>query len=141
MTATQATAYGLTTNELRDAEERWARAKLPVGLLHALLALDHRSAKAPRQAVARLIERGAAGRHEDMVVEAPLRVLDPDHREAVMRELFLRAQGQTLLLVTPEEVPLTRGTVRDKVAQRFVLVRDGKGERSRISEDERLHDA
>lgn len=79
--------------------------------------------------------RKAAGAGLPMVVEAPLRVLDPLHRESVLRELLCQYPGQMLLLVTPEEIPKgNEYLIRDRVSRRLILVRNRDSEVSDVVE-------
>jgi len=67
--------------------------------------------------------REASGVHLPMVVEAPLRVLDPDHKRRVVSELLARAKGQVVLLVTPEELSNDFDyQIRTRIAQRLQIV-------------------
>lgn len=79
--------------------------------------------------------RQASGVSIPLVVEAPLRVLDPIHRDSVLRELLSQYQGQLLLLVTPEEIPAAHDSqFKDRVNHRFKLVRRGDKEVSDIED-------
>lgn len=46
-----------------------------------------------------------AGCRFPLVLEAPLKPLDPDHQEAVLRHFLTAYSGQTVLLVKPGEIP------------------------------------
>ncbi|MEW6218612.1 MAG: AAA family ATPase [Thermodesulfobacteriota bacterium] len=77
--------------------------------------------------------REAAGARLPMVIEAPLRVLDPEHREAVLREMLAKCTAQMVLLVTPEEIPAHPSySIRNQVAQRLKMIRGGSGEQTDI---------
>lgn len=77
--------------------------------------------------------REAAGARLPMVIEAPLRVLDPEHREAVLREMLAKCSAQMILLVTPEEIPANPSySLRNQVAQRMKMIRRGSGEQTEI---------
>lgn len=79
--------------------------------------------------------RQASGVSLPLVVEAPLRVLDPVHREAVLREVLSQYPGQLLILVTPEEIPRNQEhLIMERVSQRFRLIRRGDGEVSDIED-------
>lgn len=77
--------------------------------------------------------RKVAGVRLPMVIEAPLRVLDPEHREAVLREMLSKCPGQMLLLLTPDEMPQQSAYhIRTRVAQRFTLTRVGESEETEV---------
>jgi DNA sulfur modification protein DndD len=80
--------------------------------------------------------RQASGRELPLVVEAPLKPLDPVHTDKVIRHAFQTASGQTILLLKPEEIPAAhQDTLVSRTGQRFVLQRpDPHREISLISE-------
>jgi DNA sulfur modification protein DndD len=66
----------------------------------------------------------ASGRSLPLVVEAPVKPLDPVHTERVIRHAFRAASGQTVLLLKPDEVPTEhREALLSRTGQRFVLER------------------
>ena len=68
--------------------------------------------------------RKASGRELPLVVEAPLKPLDPVHTDKVVRHAFQTASGQTILLLKPEEIPPAhRAALETRAGQRFVLHR------------------
>ena len=70
--------------------------------------------------------RKVAGPGLPLVVEAPLRVLDPVHRSSVLREILCLYPDQMILLLTPEEIPAELAPeIRDRVSRRLFLMRDG----------------
>ena len=70
--------------------------------------------------------RKVAGPGLPLVVEAPLRVLDPVHRSSVLREILCLYPDQMILLLTPEEIPSELAPeIRDRVSRRLFLMRDG----------------
>jgi DNA sulfur modification protein DndD len=85
--------------------------------------------------------REASGVHLPMVVEAPLRVLDPDHKRKVVSELLAGAKGQMVLLVTPEELSDSFDyQIRTRIAQRLQIVPSiSGGECREIREKEKDH--
>lgn len=73
--------------------------------------------------------RKAAGSGLPLMVEAPLRVLDPVHRSSVLKEILCQYPGQMILLLTPEEIPDELAPViRDRVGRKLFLIRDGSEE-------------
>jgi hypothetical protein len=54
-------------------------------------------------------------------MEAPLKPLDPEHQDRVVRELLVGRDHQTILLVKPGEIPASLAPlVETRVARRFV---------------------
>jgi len=72
--------------------------------------------------------RRASGRNLPLVVEAPLKPLDPEHADKVIRHAFRRTSQQTILLVKPEEIPRSHSSaLLARVGQRFELHRPEPG--------------
>jgi DNA sulfur modification protein DndD len=70
--------------------------------------------------------RKVAGPGLPLIVEAPLRVLDPVHRSSVLREILCLYPDQMILLLTPEEIPAELAPeIRDRVSRKLFLMRDG----------------
>jgi DNA sulfur modification protein DndD len=70
--------------------------------------------------------RKVAGPGLPLVVEAPLRVLDPVHRSSVLREILCLYPDQMILLLTPDEIPAELAPeIRDRVSRKLSLMRDG----------------
>ena len=80
--------------------------------------------------------RSASGYRFPLFVEAPLKTLDPIHHAHVVREFLTRFNGQTILLVKPEELDVADGSMlRTRLGQLFRIARDGSGkEVSRVIE-------
>ncbi len=80
----------------------------------------------------------ASGCRFPLVLEAPLKPLDSDHQEAVMRHFLTGYPGQTLLLVKPGEIPQEYMRLcRDRLATSLRLVRpDAREERTGIVADD-----
>jgi len=72
--------------------------------------------------------RQASARSLPLVIEAPLKPLDPVHAEKVINHAFKSTFGQTILLLKPEEIPPAhREVMASRVGQRFVLERPDPG--------------
>jgi len=66
----------------------------------------------------------ASGRSLPLIVEAPLKPLDPVHTTGVLTHFFANHTGQSILLLKPSELPATMApTVAPKVGQKIVLKR------------------
>lgn len=64
-----------------------------------------------------------------LVLEAPLKPLDADHQEAVLRHFLTAYPGQTILLVKPGEIPAAYMELcRERIATRLQLIRPEPGE-------------
>lgn len=106
--------------------------------------LDHSGAPVPagrstgeRAVLALSVVHGlqrASGRRLPLVIEAPLKPLDPEHTRRVVTNVFADHDGQTILLVKPGEVqPPLMEKLEFRVGQRFELVRpDSAVERSDV---------
>ena len=67
--------------------------------------------------------RSAAGAKFPLMIEAPLKPLDPLHQFAVAQHLFNSYSGQVVLLVKPHEIPKELEYLQtQRVGQRFELV-------------------
>lgn len=68
--------------------------------------------------------QGASGLEFPLVMEAPLKPLDPVHQTKVVTELLASRGHQTILLVKPGEIPeYLMGVVSARVGRRFTLRR------------------
>jgi len=66
----------------------------------------------------------ASGRSLPLIVEAPLKPLDPVHTTGVLTHFFANHTGQSILLLKPSELPATMApTVAPRVGQKLVLKR------------------
>jgi DNA sulfur modification protein DndD len=66
----------------------------------------------------------ASGRSLPLLVEAPLKTLDPEHTEKVLRHFYSGRQGQVVMLVKPDEVPpALRPIVAARVGHHLVVRR------------------
>ena len=79
--------------------------------------------------------RAAAGSQFPLIIEAPLKPLDPLHQEAVARHLFKDYAGQVILLVKPDEIPKDLAFLeKQRVARRFEVCQSANGRQSGIQE-------
>jgi DNA sulfur modification protein DndD len=78
----------------------------------------------------------ASGRRIPLIVEAPLKPLDPVHTDKVIRHAFQSTAGQTVLLLKPEEIPAYhKAAVAPRIGQRFVLERPDPGKEASVVKD------
>ena len=82
--------------------------------------------------------RVASGLKFPLFIEAPLKTLDPIHQARVIDNFLCAFEGQTVLLVKPDELPdpASHALLRTRVSQRFRIDRDPSAGQdvSRISE-------